>query len=505
MQMPLSDRQVYCFRTACIVILLASAACYVIFTIHWPWMWDTQVMHYTSFLADHGKVPYRDIYDINLPGSYLTERWAIAIFGGGDIGWRLYEFTLLASMTIAAIVIALPTDWLGGLFAGVLFAILHGSEGPTMAAERDEVMTVLLLAGYAFLFTSMRRRRPAWMVPFGLCVGMAALIKPTTAPFIIALLLFPVFVLRKSGKRPAPYLLLGLSGLGIALGILFNFLLPLSLKPFIFILSKLVPYYSHLGHASFRYLLAHSLPLSFLFFFPLAALLAMMDRTRANWEMWAIRIGIVFGAVSYFVQGKGYDYHRYTLIFFGLLWVGMVFTTQMKNKGWQRNLSMVGIAIALLLVLPHNVNLLRHERRDSNPFADRLQADLIRLGGSRLDSHVQCLDVVTGCYSALYRLKLMQSTGFMGDLQFFAPDDGSVVPYYRNLFWNQIHADPPQVIVLSSEWFGARLYSFDKLNAWPQFRDYLASAYDLDVTREFGSFDGNVLAYRIYVLKNMAR
>jgi hypothetical protein len=55
--------------------------------------------------------------------------------------------------------------------------------------------------------------------------------------------------------------------------------------------------------------------------------------------------------------------------------------------------------------------------------------------------------------------------------------------------------------VLSSEWFGAKLYSFDKLEAWPEFRDYLNSAYRLDVTRTFGSFEGNVLAYRIYVLK----
>ena len=113
---------------------------------------------------------------------------------------------------------------------------------------------------------------------------------------------------------------------------------------------------------------------------------------------------------------------------------------------------------------------------------------------------MQCLDNVTGCYSALYRLGLVQSTGFMFDTPLFGPDDGNAVPYYRHIFWDDIHNNPPQVIVLSSEWF-AEKYSFDKLNAWPQFRDYLNSAYTLDVSRSFGSFDGNVLAYRIYVLK----
>jgi len=105
-----------------------------------------------------------------------------------------------------------------------------------------------------------------------------------------------------------------------------------------------------------------------------------------------------------------------------------------------------------------------------------------------------------GPSAASTRLGLVQSTGWMGDLQFFGPDDHKAVPYYRAMFWDQVHQNPPEVIVLSSEWFGARHYSFDKLNAWPEFRDYLNSAYDLKITRTFGSFDGNVLAYRIYVL-----
>jgi hypothetical protein len=54
---------------------------------------------------------------------------------------------------------------------------------------------------------------------------------------------------------------------------------------------------------------------------------------------------------------------------------------------------------------------------------------------------------------------------------------------------------------LSSEWFGAKQYSFEKLNAWPEFRDYLNSRYQLNTTRTFGSFDGNQLAYRIYLLR----
>jgi hypothetical protein len=501
MQTTLSDRQIYYFRLLCTAVLLAGAACYVVFTIHWQWMWDTQVMHYIVLLLNHGKAPYKDIYDINMPGAYLTERWAIGIFGGGDLGWRLYEFTLLGSMTLAMIVIALPYDWLAGLFAGVLYSLQIGTLGPLQAAERDEVMTVLIFLGYAFLLVAVRKARPALMLPFGFAMGLAILIKPTVVPFALGLLLFPFFVLRRRGKSPTAYLLLALAGFAIALGILLDFLLPQhAFGPFFFILSKLVPYYSSLAHPTLRVLIRRSLPQAFLVYMPLTLLLAIAGRTRANWEMWAVRAGFLFGGISYFIQRKGYDYHRIAFLCFGLLWIGLEFTAAMKDRGWRRNVGVAGMAFGVLFMVPFNARKV-HGRQDINAAVPVLEQDLVRLGGDRLQGSVQCLDLVGGCYSALYRLGLVQSTGFTGDLQFFGPDDGKVVPYYRKIFWDDIQQNPPTVILLSNEWYQESSYSFNKLNTWPEFRDYLNSAYRLEATQ--GPFDlyGYPMYYRIYVRK----
>jgi hypothetical protein len=500
MQMILSDRQVSFFRLVCIAILLASAACYAVFTIHWPWMWDTQVFHYAVFLMQHGKVAYKDIYDINMPGCYLMERWAMDIFGGGDLGWRFYEFTLLGCMTLAACVIALPYDWMAGLFAGVLFAIFHAIDGAAMATERDEVIAVLIFVGYALGFLAVRRSRAILMLPLGLSLGMAVLIKPTAALFVIVLLVFAYFALKQFERAARPYLLWAVSGFGIVLAILLGFMLPQSLVPFLFLQRQAIPFYASVAPATWGYLLRNSLPAAFLFFVPVAVLLAIANRGHADWEMCAIRAGVVVGAISYFVQRKGYTYHRYSCMAFALLWFGIECTIAMREKHWLRNIGVLAIGIAVLVVLPPRVNQLRHERHDANPMADQMQADLQRLGGSTLQNRVQCLDMVTGCFSALYRLGIIQSTGFLGDTSFFSPDDGGAVPYYRKIFFDEMRANPPKVIVLSSERFGVK-YSFDKLDAWPQFRDYLNSAYTVDGSHTFGSFDGNVLAYRIYVLK----
>jgi hypothetical protein len=501
MDLTLPDRFVSYLRILFVAVLLAGAVAYVDFTIHWQWMWDTQVMHYIVLLLKHGKVPYRDIYDINMPGAYLTERAAIAIFGGGDLGWRLYEFTLLGSMTLAMIVIAMPYDWLAGLFAGVLFTVQLGSLGPYQAAERDEVMTVLIFLAYAFLFVAVRKSKAWLMLPFGLAMGIAVLIKPTVAPFALCLLLFPFFVLRRRGKSPRAYLLFAFAGLAIALGILLEFLLPHhAFGPFFFILSRMVPYYSSLSHPSLWILLRRSLPAAFLVYIPIALVLAISSRRSATWEIWAVRAGILFGAVSYFVQHKGYDYHRIAFLCFGLLWIGIEYTLAMKDQGWRRRLGVAGMSFGVLLMVPFNARKIR-AHHETNPAAYVLQQDLIKLGGSKLQDRVQCLDMIGGCLTALYHLDLVQSTGFTGDTQFFGVDDGKIVPYYRNILLTDLRTNPPAVIILSNEWYQESSYSFDKLNTWPEFRDYLNSAYTLDATQ--GPFDlyGYPMSYRIYVLR----
>jgi len=500
MQMHASDQLVRWLRRGCIFVLLASAVGYIVFTIRWPWMWDDQVFHYDVFLMKHGKVPYRDIYDINMPGCFLMERWAIAVFGGGDLGWRIYEFVLLGALTVSSIIIARPYDWLAGLFSGVTFAVLHGVDGGAMAVERDEVVTVLLMVSFALLCMAVRNGRLLPMPFSGFIAGIAMSIKPTAAPFALLLLVLLFVGARAHGRTPARFLTYGLAGFGVALAILISFMLPDSLRPFIALQRTLVPYYANLGHATWAYLIQNALPLSCAILFSAALLLALWNRSSQEWELWGIRAGVLLGAVSYFVQRKGYTYHRYPFLVFGLLWAGIELGIAMRSTRPRKVVGAVALAIAVLGMLPRNVNLLRHSRHDANPLADQLQVDLRALGGSALQNQVQCLDVVTGCYSALYRLGLVQSTGWMGDIQWFAPNDGPVQQHYRQIFWDQIHQNPPKVMVLSSEWFG-KVYSFDKLNTWPEFRDYLNSAYVLASSRTFGSFDGNVLAYRIYVLR----
>ena len=484
------------FRYGMASLLGVAALCIVVFTYRWPLIWDAQVFHYGNFLIAHGFVPYRDIIDMNMPGAYLFDGWATKIFGGGDIAWRIFDFTLLGLLCLAMVAIARPYDWFAGWFAGIMFALIHTSEGPANAGQRDEVMTVLIMVGCAFLFESRRRGYPWMMIFFGLSLGMASSIKPTAVPLGACLLGMMLWDMKKKGDSVAAYVWSSLLGVSIAAAIVAAFLIPHDAAGALIEISKrLPPYYAGMERINFHLLLRFSLPIAAYVLLPFAIAVVSAERYRRNWEFWAILLGAAFGAFSYFVQGKAWPYHRYTFVAFLLLWIALELTHAMHKSGWVKVVAITGISVGSLVLVPIYTRLVL-QVHPVNLFTPALESDLSRLGADRLQNKVQCLDLVDGCYDALYRLRIVQSTGLMGDLLLFAPDKSPVVDFYRDQFWNNVIRNPPTVFILTNEWFN-QAPTFTKLNEWPQFANYLEKNYKLVISREFDAEYQH--GYRIYV------
>lgn len=498
-----APRYLFVIQILCSLILIAAALFFVFRTINWPWMWDTSVMHYVNFLMKKGQTPYRDIIDMNMPGCYFIEGWAMHLFGGSDLGWRLYEYSLLGMMTTAMIVIAWPYDWFAGLFAGVLFLLFHGSEGPRNAGQREEVMTLFIVAGYALIFEAVRRRKPLLLLPFGFLLGLAGALKPTTAPLGLLVLAMSVFALRKRGVKVAPYINFGLGGILAALLVTLDFFLRnRALGAFLQIMKRLLPYYAGMGKAPFAALLHGLFPNILTILVALALLSTLIEPLEGNWEIWALVLGICFGAVSYIAQGKTFEHHRYTFLAFVLLWLGLALTKAMRsNRWWVRGIGALGVAYGVLVIAPLYVGYIDIIKGNSE-ISDTLEKDLMKLGGAQLQNQVLCLDLVNGCLRALYRLDLVQNGGFMGDYMFFGPDGAAPSPYYRDLLWSNLHTNPPKVIVMTNQWL-TKKNSFTKIDQWPELVNFLNTQYSLDGTRTFDPvLGGKPDAYRIYLLKN---
>ncbi len=488
-------------RAVLVIVLALWAVLYGVASVHWKLTLDAPIMHYVNFLIQHGMKPYTDISDNNMPGAYYTDAWAMAVFGAGDLGWRLYEFFLLTVMAGALVMIARPYDWLAGVFAAGMFLVVHGAEGPAAAVEREQVILVLLVVGYAVLFTAARRSVPWLMVVMGIVCGVAASIKPTFLPLPIALLALVAFVQRRRGVTAWPYLLWAVAGLVAVAVFDVTYLLNYdALRGFWFILRTMTPAYAALQRQSFGQLVEHMLPpeIVCLVLLGVAAVIGgRRERKAWTWEQWSLLLGVVFGMTSYLVQGKGFAHHRDTYLTLVLLILAMEFLAALSQTGWPRLFAVAAVGFVLLGIVPYSTREILKFGHADYEIADGMQQDLRLLGGSaELQDKVQCFDLVYGCFNALYHLGLVENTGFTGDLTFFSKTEGPAVRYYRAKYWVLARNDPATVLVLSNEVFFLQPDDFNKVKNWPQFAAYLQQNYTQVLERTYyPGHDG----YRIYV------
>ena len=530
------------FRVALAVSLSVSALLYFAWSWRWPLVGDASLIHYIGWLIERGWAPYREIGDMNMPGSYLIELGAMHLFGNGDLGWRLFDFALMGgaaasffvitrrtragvpSMTVSSSWVGSENSWLAGLFAACLFILVHGRDGLAEGGQRDLTMAVCLAVATAFLFAAIRRDWQWAAAAFGLFSGVALTIKPTALPLTAAQLLLAVHVLRgreRQGESPnrhwLRYAAAAILGYLVAPGCALVFLLrERALAAFLANLHGLVLYYSGLGHRPLGFLLLHSvsplLPLVLLWLGVLALGRARpsmngerteldwervalgweraalgWERAALGWERAALGCGALFGLVSYLVQSRGFPYYRYTLLAFLLPLMAMDFTralqaqiSALRRTKASRWLALAALCIGGFYLAPQSAVLVHRYRWWETDFITSLQQNLDALGGERLSGHIQCIDTISGCGNVLYRMRLEPANGLLVDFPLFGADDVPFVRQTRERFFSAMNASPPQVLVVSSALYVDGPGDYRKLDRWPAFQSFLADDYRLE-------------------------
>jgi len=490
-------------------ILVACAVIFVCSTWHWSFVGDEAFIRYVNFLMHHGMAPYRDIVDINMPGAYAVDWLVVHLFGSGSLAWRIFDFTLMGLATLAAVAIAWPYDRFAGIYAGALFMLIHGRDGVAQAGERDLTMSVLLLGAVALLFYA--RRKNCWVATafFGLLCGCASIIKPTVIPLGFVLLLMLIVDRRRSRLPILVHLIGGIAGLLIPLLLTLLFLLrEHAVSAFLYTLDRLLPYHASIGRLPMSYFVWHSFASDLVPIVAVWLALAGLQKDWRNWERGVLLVCLAFGLVSLIVQGKGFPYHRYPSEAFLLLLAGIDFTLALQRHGKLKALGVVGLGLGVLVLAPISTIKATRYQGKTPATSTMLQADLNRLGGKALSRNIQCIDNVGGCILTLNRMQIVQSTGFLYDCYLFAPKPSRVQEDYRARFWHELQVHPPKVFVVTNRLcMNVRGSSFNKLEQWPQFEEYLRADYTLEVQRtpptevRWWSQSTQPTSYRIYLRK----
>ncbi len=533
-------------------VLLFSAAVFLAASWGWPLVNDAALMHYIVFLLQHGMAPYREIGDINLPGAYVPEWFALTVAPALDLSmahmWRVMDIAAMLLCAGAMTSIAGRRRWFAGVFAGVLFALYHGRDGIGQAGQRDLWMTLLLLWGMAFLLRAMRsesfQQGCLWCTGFGLAVGAASTIKPFALPFLLCAL---PMLLRERSRRG--WMLVG----GVAAG----FFLPAAsvlafllhwhaLAAMTWVLRVDLPYHAALGDRTWLQVLGVSTIRSTT---RLGALLLLTALLAGGWResLWALTrrasrpsvraaawaaqperllllVGCLMGLVSFLIQRKGYSYQRYPSVAFLLLLAALEFTAAVRSS--RRLLWVPGTAGFVLGLLLVATTYLREATRAAWPVevTQAIEHSLVAAagpGGVRtLNRDVQCVDVISGCTDALLHLGLVQATGSIYDEYLFpqepepwgveypGPEPGAPLPRAvaagQARFEAALLAHAPRVIVVTAWLFPEGPGKYRKLLSWPWFNDWLAAHYTLAEQQSFARSENGPEGFRVYVRRGEA-
>lgn len=499
------------FQLVVAISLAASTLLFAVSSIHWPLVGDASIIHYIAFLIQHGMAPYRQIHEMSLPGSFLIEIAAMHLFGPGAMAWRIFDFTLLAVAGLSFAVMTGRAGWFPAVFAGTMFALVHGRDGLAQGGQRDLTMAVLLVAGTAAVMVAIRHRSAVAMAAFGLLAGIALTIKPTAIPLSLAQLLMALYVMR-SQRQPLtkPFVAAVLGVLTFPVIALAFVMQQNALSDLWANLTGLVPYLASLGHKPIGYLLLHSIsPLLALVLIWLAVLALL--RPRLDWERAMLLAGVLFGLLSYVIQARGFPYYRYPLLAFLLPMMALDLTESITSishtieRRIAASLAVIALAVSGLFLGPQSALLVHQYRWWQADFNTSLEQNLNRLGGQQLAGHIQCVDSISGCVTTLYQMRLLPATGILLDFPLFGDSSRPVVQQARADFRGQVFEHPPAVIVVTSPLFVDGPGDFQKLALWPELPEFLAQLYTVDTdwhpTRPMRWWSREELgpSYRIYV------
>ncbi|MEX2223251.1 MAG: hypothetical protein WEG40_15780 [Candidatus Rokuibacteriota bacterium] len=468
----------------------------------WPLIHDAPLMHYIAWLSDQGGVPYRDAFDMNLPGVYLLHLAVLRVGGAGDLAWRLFDLGWLVATGGVLAAYGRHVGGGGPAAAGaLLFGLYHLSGGAWHAGQRDFLLCLFLLLGAWGIARGTEQGASGALLWGGLALGAAMTLKPHAALYWV---LCAAIAARDRSLALSAWRAAGLvvaAGL-VAPSMVFGWLAWRGgLASFLGVFTAyVVPLYGDVGRVSvWQAIAGHAFgrPLALLFFaLTLLALVASPPRQPAYKGL--ALVGVLYGLAHFVLQGKGWEYQLYPLVVFccALAPAGV---GSWREIGWPRVLDLFGarrpLALALWALLVIVLGAKGVEALDAPWIAEKAR----RVGGLTRDlgplvppgATVQVMDTTSGGIHALLRLGLRQPTRFIYDFHFFHDVGDPRIQALRAEFLAALEAGrPAAVVILEDSWPAS---GYGRLDGFADLRRWLEESYPVAV-------DG--VGYRIHAKRS---
>lgn len=174
------DKVLLSFHSVLLTIFIGFFLLQAFNSLGWRMEHDTPLLHYAGFLIDkYDLVPYKDIFETSMPGTFAFHYFVGTLFGYGDLAFRMLDLALLSVLLIATYLFMSRFGRLPALWAVALFGIVYLDKGQTMSLQRDYIGIIPI--AIALLTIPVRADVPVHLGRFalvGLLFGLSSMVKP---------------------------------------------------------------------------------------------------------------------------------------------------------------------------------------------------------------------------------------------------------------------------------------------------------------------------------------
>lgn len=482
-------------------------------SLTWDIQTDGSTLHYFAYLiTEHGFVPYRDIFDPNMPGTYLFHMAVGKLFGYSDLAFRLVDVAWLTATLTVTWLIMKPVGRVVGFASCLLFALIYLGAGPYMSLQR-EFIAILPMATALLLVTRLQPNQSAHLthVLLGILFALAALIKPHLAIGLPALILYTA--IDDPDDLPSMQRLIKpciIGGIFALVGFLLTLTIPFlwvwrigALDSFWDILSSYTPLYSQMSRdlefrGPFRRLInqvywyirfgGFGILLTSSIFGVYFVLTKSTSAATKKLSIFLLSLSLLY-SMYVVIGGRFLDYHWMPTVYFGSLGTAlMLFSPPPLARVHRANiLPICGFIVsAIVLTLLPAYDAANHLLSGQPPVAFH-DAQAKEIEGY-LNEHlspsdkVQPLDWNGGALPAMRISKAVLATRYIFDFQFYHHVSSSYIQQLRRDFLAKMEHERPTFIIDVYKAGDAvpEIAGIDTTHEFPELREFIEQHYEKD-------------------------
>jgi hypothetical protein len=448
------------------LVLFALAVFLSAVSLSWKPEHDLPLMLYSGFLIEElGRVPYRDIFDMNAPGALITYAALGRVTAFSPLGLRIVDLLLTAALSFIAFAWLRRINRPASAIAAVLWPVFYLGHGAGMALQRELFILILVaLAGWLFV----AQTEPKRFFIIGFLLGMAALIKPQSLITLPGIFTASLFCTSDAGtsepRRIKRDLFVAFAGVAVPVGLCIVILAYFeALEPFLAIASEYWPLYGSLsgahetidGLARLRNLFD-----GFRSFGGMGMLLvpACLGLASARWDVQERKdqddanalyplAALLFAFGLYpALSGQFWPYHFLPFAYFAILASSLCVRAVGRPLALPRMLGIVALLFAA--AFGNSWDAIANLASAPSPRDERVEA-IVSYLEERTEpaATIQPLDWTGGAVAAMLETRSALATQFLYDFHFYHHVNSKYIRELRADFLEQLRSSHPEVVI----------------------------------------------------------